>query len=40
MNTEAEENELADIIQEGFRSGGSMELAGKRLLALAEKLCR
>lgn len=40
MNTEAEEKELADIIQEGFRSGGSMELAGKRLLALAEKLCR
>ena len=38
MNTEAEEKELAEIIQEGFRSGGSMELAGKRLLALGERL--
>ena len=38
INTEAEEKELTEIIQEGFRSGGSMELAGKRLLALAERL--
>ena len=40
FNTEAEERELSEIIQEGFRSGGDMDAAGKRLLDLAEKLMK
>ena len=40
LDTSADEKELSDIIQEGFRSDGSMELAGKRLLALAERLMK
>lgn len=40
INTAAEEKELAEIIQEGFRADGDMEQAGKRLLTLAEKLLK